>query len=76
MLNDIAEVRQRIQTDANNNRGEQPRYQRSPLLFRRVEFDREPEEAGDCFPLLIRRFAVEIAAARLVGDAFNFFHRE
>ena len=46
------------------------------FLRRGIVFHWHAEKAGDVFPPFIWRFAVEIAAARFVGDAFNFFHRE
>src|ERR1043166_8956828 len=46
------------------------------FVCRRVEPDGETEEAGNCFPLLVWRRAVEIAAARFFGELFHFFHCE
>src|SRR5437660_10136914 len=68
-------MEERVNTCGDDNGGQKPGYYGTAFLRWRVKFDRHPEKSRHRFPPFIRWRAVEIGAARLLGELLNFRQR-
>src|SRR5207237_9128668 len=69
-------MEERVNTCGDDNGGQKPGYYGTAFLRGRVKFDRHPEKSRHRFPPFIRWRAVEIGAARLLGELLNFRQRD
>src|SRR5205814_10204256 len=61
-----------VNTCGDDNGGQKPGHHRTAFLRGRVKFDRHSEKSRNRFPPFIRWRAIEIGAARLLGELLNF----
>jgi len=72
----FVQVREREYAPADDGKTKHPRRPWLSLWFRRIEFNWHSTESRDLFPPVIRRRAVEIAAARFFGHLFHLHYRD
>ena len=72
----FVQVGERDYARANDGQAKRPRRPRFSLWWRDIKFNWHPTESRDLFPPVIRRRAVEIAAARFFGQLLHLHYRD
>src|SRR5207253_4782108 len=71
-LDSLLQMKKCVNTCADDDGGRKPGDHRAAFLRRCVKFHRHPEKSRNRFPPFVGWRAIEIGAARLLGELLNF----